>query len=376
MSDVWCPLPWIHQFVQTTGVKTCCNGNKNLAVSLREFASSSLVEDIKQSIRENKIHPNCTSCIASERSGFDSIRNEAVRQYPHYNIDNIPDTVEYLDLRYNNLCNFSCRTCDPTFSSSIAKELADNPSTAKWFSPVEKVNNYASIEQELDYILPTVRRINFTGGEPMLVKENLLVLDKLIKLDKLDCEILITTNASAVNPNWLSMLGQFKSVHWTISIDGVGSTAEYIRFGTKWSQVDHNIKSILSLGHSVAFNTVVSAYSVLDIDRLIQYSIDCKNISLMDHWFHLCKTPTHLNPKVLTGDLASTANKKLLSAIELLKTVGTFSPMGLNTLIETIGLLGAGNQLLVDRFNEYTAQMDSIRNQNFWIDLQISTVDT
>ena len=38
-------------------------------------------------------------------------------------ISAITDKIKYFDLRFGNLCNLSCRSCNPTASSQIAKEI-------------------------------------------------------------------------------------------------------------------------------------------------------------------------------------------------------------------------------------------------------------
>lgn len=362
MSDFWCPLPWIHQFVQTDGIKTCCQGTQIEQTSLSEFGNTQLVKEVKGHILANRVHKNCTGCAKLEQQGFPSTRTEAVEHYKNYNASNIPDKTEYLDLRYSNLCNFSCRTCEPAFSSAIVNELQSNPGMSRWYAMNNKRNSYDKIVEDLDNILPSVNRINFTGGEPLLIKENLLILKKLANKD---CRILITTNASVINPQWLDLLGEFTNVHWTISLDGIEKTAEYIRYGSKWSQVDKNIRSIIKTEHSVAFNTVLSAYSVLDIDRLVSYFIELKKIttSPLEHWFHLCTWPSHLSPNVLTGELNELAITKLKVAADLLSTQLDNPQASRDTLLNTIKLLNTTGD--VDNFNKFTIEVDNLRNQNF-----------
>lgn len=364
MSDFWCPLPWIHQFVQTDGIKTCCQGTLIEQTSVAEFSNTNLVKEVKQSILANRVHKNCTGCAKLEQQGFASTRTEAVDHYKHYNASNIPDQTEYLDLRYSNLCNFSCRTCEPAFSSSIVTEVHTNPRLARWYAVDNKRNSYDRIVGDLDKLLPRINRINFTGGEPLLIKENLRIIEKI---PNKDCQILITTNASVINPLWLESLKKFKDVHWTISVDGIDKTAEYIRYGSKWGQIDKNIRSIISTGHSVAFNTVLSAYSVLDVDRLVTYFIKLKKITKtpLEHWFHLCTWPEFLSPNVLTGELNNIAITKLKLAADLLSTQIDNPPAARDTLLAAIKLLNStiGD---VDKFNKFTSELDTLRGQDFY----------
>lgn len=367
MSDFWCPLPWIHQFIEPTGIKTCCQGRQKLQLSPLEFSNSDFVKEVQATILKNQVHDNCKSCHDSEQKGFDSTRIDALRDYPTYTKESIQNKVEYLDLRYSNLCNFSCRTCEPAFSSSIIKEVEQETLLRKWYAKLDRTNQFNEIIDDLDKILPGVMKINFTGGEPLLIKENLVILTKLEELGLFDCEILITTNASVINPKWLEILKKFNWVHWTISIDAIESWAEYIRYGTIWPIVDENIKTILSLGHSVAFNTTVSAYSVLDIDRTVQYFLNLKkNVSTpFEHWFHVCVWPKQLNPSVLKNELARTARKKLSYAVQLLNTLDSNQLHSAKTLKNLIITLNTSSSELTYDFCEFTQQLDVIRGQSF-----------
>jgi sulfatase maturation enzyme AslB (radical SAM superfamily) len=366
MSDFWCPLPWIHQFVEPTGIKTCCQGRIKLPVSPLDFSRSEFVNDVQTHLLNNQVHNNCQNCYELEQQGFDSTRLEAIRDYPLITKERAENKVEYLDLRYNNLCNFSCRTCEPAFSSSIVKELEHQPALRKWYVTSQKTNQYDKIVDDLNIMLPTVKKINFTGGEPLLIKENLIILNKLEELSLFDCEILITTNASVINPKWLEILKKFNRVHWTISIDATESWAEYIRYGTIWSTVDENIKTILSLGHSVAFNTTLSAYSVLAIDQTVQYFLNLKkDVSTpFEHWFHVCVWPKHLHPSVLKNEFAQTARKKLTYAIQLLNTTDSNPLHSVETLKNLIITLNTSSDKLTDDFYKFTQQLDAIRGQS------------
>ena len=57
-----------------------------------------------------------------------------------------------------------------------------------------------------------------------------------------DIILYLTTNVSTINPRIIDKLNKFKRVYFTLSIDGVGDVAEYIRDGTIWSKVNSNIE--------------------------------------------------------------------------------------------------------------------------------------
>jgi sulfatase maturation enzyme AslB (radical SAM superfamily) len=371
MSKFFCPLPWIHQFIQADGIKMCCSSGTKLNLTPTEFANSDYIKVVRETITNGDIPPDCQSCVRLENQGYNSTRTLALNDWD-YDIDTVPNKTEYLDLRHSNLCNFSCRTCEPAFSSEISRELSEHEELKTYHGIASDIHiENTLIRSDLITFLPTVKRINFTGGEPLLIKENISVFEELIALGNTDCEILITTNGSVINNKILELIKKFNNVHWTISIDGVGTTAEYIRNGTKWEKLQDNIDQILLLGHSVAFNTVLSAYSVLDLSNLARFFKTQKEKfpnQPLEIWCAICDTPNFLHPQVLTKKLKDKAlieiHQTLLILTDIEKTVHISSLGILNSLQKNLND-SIINETLSTKFIEYTSTMDKIRNQNF-----------
>jgi sulfatase maturation enzyme AslB (radical SAM superfamily) len=321
-----------------------------LNLSPTEFQQSAYINAVKDAIKSNKVPRDCQSCIQLESQGHESIRKIALRDWA-YTIDSVPNELLYLDLRWSNLCNFSCRTCEPGFSSEIARE--------QQHFPIHKFNTKS--QSNIFDTLSNLTRINFTGGEPLLIKENIAVLEKLLEIGHTNCEILITTNASVINPNIIELIKNFNNVHWTVSLDGVGNTAEYIRNGTVWEQVNENIHSILKLKQSVGFNCVLSAYSVLDLTKLVNYYNTLKSqysTQPIDLWFHLCEYPLELNPCALPEHL------RIRAIAELERSIPLVPPNQAKILLAVIESLNtvSGDQ---EKFVAFTQHLDHKRSQDF-----------
>ncbi len=364
-------MPWIHQFIQADGIKMCCSSGTKLNLTPTEFANSDYIKVVRETITNGDIPPDCQSCVRLENQGYNSTRTLALNDWD-YNIDTVPTQTEYLDLRHSNLCNFSCRTCEPGFSSEISRELSEHDELKTYHGIISDIHiENTLIRSDLINFLPTVKRINFTGGEPLLIKENISVFEELIALGNIDCEILITTNGSVINNKILELIKKFNNVHWTISIDGVGTTAEYIRNGTKWEKLQDNINQILLLGHSVAFNTVLSAYSVLDLSNLAKFFKTQKEKfpnQPLEIWCAICDTPDFLHPQVLTKKLKDKSLVEITQTLMILtdieKTVHISSLDPLNSLQKNLND-SIINETLSTKFIEYTLTIDKIRNQNF-----------
>jgi len=366
-EQFFCPLPWIHQFIQPTGVKICCSSTKELQLSPAEFNASAYLQAVKDTIAQGQVPKECQGCVANEQMGFGSTRQSALRDW-RYTVDTVPNQIEYLDLRYNNLCNFSCRSCEPAFSTSIDKEIKLNPVLKKYFRPVVPIHK--DIVNSIESFLPTLKRLNLTGGEPLLIKEHIDVLSTLINKGKTDVELLITTNASVVNPKLLNLISQFENVHWTVSIDAVGELAEYIRNGTIWHTVERNLNAILALKQSVFINTTVSAYSVFGLSALANWFRSTKlhyPNQPFEVIFSIVQYPEYLQPSAVPTALLDTALSNLQGCIDILSKdsinpIEYISPLkGLQTHLSSATLHTRDS----DKFIEYTKTLDTIRNQSF-----------
>lgn len=367
-DSFFCPLPWIHRFIQPTGVKYCCASTKELKVSVTEFNNSKHLADTKDDIRNGKVPLHCRECVGQEKQGFLTPRHSALKDW-NYDVTTVPDQIEFLDLRYNNQCNFSCRTCGPQYSSLSGKEVTDNPELKKYFALNDSPNPNEDIMSSIQNFIPTVQRINFTGGEPLIIKSNFDILNQLIEQGRTDIQLLITTNASTFNTKMIDLFKKFTNVHWTISLDGVGAAAEYIRNGTKWKIVDNNVQQILQLKHSVSIGCTLSSYSVLDVQNIVSYFADLKKIynnQPFEILFGVVQYPAHLDPCALPKNLLADAITNLTSAIHTLSDIPSNPKIHLDVLNNLKNkLLDVTIHTSTPKFIEFTNALDQVRHQNF-----------
>ena len=373
MTGFFCPLPWIHQFVEADTVKFCCASTKQMPMTPVEFQHSDYLKGVKDTIRSGEAPIECSDCVWQELHGHQSTRTRALRDFPHYNIDNIPDKVEYLDLRHSNLCNFSCRMCAPVFSTRIGQEIKSNPELRDFYpeKPYSPPIN-ANIGPLIEDMLPNLTRINLTGGEPLLIKENIALLQKLIDMNMTNkVHLLITTNGSHSNPAITSLVGAFGRVHWTVSIDAVEDELEYIRHGAKWDLLEKNIDNMLdsvALGydsHSLTFNVTLSAYSVLGIDKLAKWYKRVNDRMWddpVDMMFNVVYAPDFLSPAALPGHLHTKAIFALDEAYRILSKIEKESE---NLIAVTSMFTGYDDPVLTPKFLEFTKITDRIRKQDF-----------
>jgi pyruvate-formate lyase-activating enzyme len=203
----------------------------------------------------------CRRCWAEERSGRTSKRMHTLDRLKHM-IDDSEWTTDakplmFLDLKLGNICNLKCRICGSWSSSQFATEELQALS-----DPAEKRSSfhYTMLKdgawprtselfwQELDTVISEVRYIEFTGGEPFMIKEHFDLLRKLVERGHSDqIEIHYNTNGTQYPEEAEAVWSHFKHVEIAFSIDDVGSRFEYQRTNAQWSEVCTNIERFKDL---------------------------------------------------------------------------------------------------------------------------------
>ena len=132
-----CILPWIHQYGDISGsYGLCCftlNHENNLFghnLSPLEAFNSERMRSVRLSMLNNSPVKDCKICYDWEKDGVESHRQRMNQKFAEYSklYDNtnkdgsVNNPPIYLDFRFGNLCNFSCRMCGSYASSSWSKE--------------------------------------------------------------------------------------------------------------------------------------------------------------------------------------------------------------------------------------------------------------
>lgn len=274
----FCALPWLGIYIQPDGaVRNCAITKETLGnindQSLADILHNDINENIKRDMLDDVMHERCSHCHTLENhQKFDL---NVVSNRVWYLKTLIPKDLDFfdtpenyrlamLDLRWKNTCNFSCIYCGPDLSSAWASEL----------KMPQKINEQ-SLEQSLKYIydnLTTVNHIYLAGGEPLLIKENLILLRHVYDT-KPDIHIRINTNLSVVDNGIYLLLKKFRNVHWTVSVDGVGKQFEYVRYGGAWEKFVANLKQLQTDFEKINFNStwcIMTAFGVLECIDFLQ----------------------------------------------------------------------------------------------------------
>mgnify|MGYP001157412951 FL=1 len=223
---------------------------------IAEVFNSDYMKSLRKSFIADEKPDICKACWRLESSNIKSKRQIALDKYKDVigNMDTITaDTFKLLDLKLGNICNLKCRICGPYSSSQMATELlklipakdrkASNvyemQQAGQW--PRKQTKFWDNLQPYLDQI----RFIEFTGGEPFMIKEHFEFLQKL--QNKSEIEIHYNTNGTHYPEKYIDIWKDFKTVEIAFSIDDIGGRFEYQRKGAKWSEVEANIRKFKEL---------------------------------------------------------------------------------------------------------------------------------
>jgi organic radical activating enzyme len=300
----------------------------------------------------------CSRCFQQEEQGIHSFREQSNKLYYHqqsnklyYHHEHLIDKailnnhehlidkaiknnyevedfkLYYWDFRCSNLCNFSCRSCTLALSSKWYedhKALYGNVDG----HPVNKKGVIQFNDSQLDQVksiidkdINDVECVYFAGGEPLINDMHYYILEKLIKAKRFDCQLHYNTNLSTLhykNYDLLEMWSNWnKELKITVgvSLDAIGPRAEYIRYGTKWSRIEENLKKLLQIPYiKVVITPCTSLLNVMHLPDYLDYFIEYHKMPSGDIWlhnilsepayYHIASLPNHM--KIKAHDIFAT----------------------------------------------------------------------
>jgi len=314
----FCPMPWTGLMYNFDGkVKNCIRsdfktgGLGNIKDNTIEEILLGPINVTKQTnITDNKPADGCHTCYDLEhgKEGFDIISDRIfyIREFKKTPLDTYrPNNfdLQAIDVRWTNLCNFACVYCGPDFSSKWADELNVIRST-----PTE--HQQKDFREYLYQHAKNLKHVYLAGGEPLLMKENLELLQKLNP----DVNLRINTNLSKVDTGVFDAVCGFKNVHWTVSAETTEDEFEYIRFGGRWQDFLDNLNTIRKLDHKISFNML---WFLLNYDTVFGYVDYLKGLGFHNNSFVIgaLLTPDYLNIRHLPENVLNLLKLKLQSKI-------------------------------------------------------------
>ena len=300
--DKFCVLPWISLEASPIGtVRPCCladeeivdNNGQKFELASADFVSiqnSNYMNKLRQDFLSGRQPQTCRKCWNEERAGRTSKRMHTLNRLKHivkdqsWTADAKP--LMFLDLKLGNICNLKCRICGSWSSSQFAtEELNDMPPeqdrkasfpyrmlrAGAW--PRENENFWNEIESVVDQI----RYIEFTGGEPFMIREHFQMLQAIVDRGVAgQVEIHYNTNGTIFPEEAESIWKHFRLVEIAFSIDDVGERFEYQRSNAVWTEVCENLDRFRDLKEThnnivLQICTTVNVFNVRYLDQVAQW---------------------------------------------------------------------------------------------------------
>mgnify|MGYP001133931974 CR=1 FL=1 len=339
-KDTFCILPWNHLNVQPNGdIYQCCMAPYGEKIgntkndTLEEIWNGDDMKGIRKQMLKGERPHLCNRCFLIEDSGLTSPRGTHNRMFKKDIAEAIENTdketgeykefkLKYWDFRWSNICNFKCRMCGVYSSSKWYEDAKELHNETIGNNGVTQFNSESKedVFKMVDKNIYDVEEIYFAGGEPLVMEEHYLVLEKLIAAGRTDVRLRYNTNFSHLKFKQWDLFGLWQKflddpkggIQLFASLDAVGKLAEVIRNGTKWDKVYQNIKKCKEAGMEVHFSPTVSLLNMFYIDELIdlaaELDIDTDKVNVNN----LLTTPQCYDIRLLPLNL----KKDLLNKLE------------------------------------------------------------
>jgi hypothetical protein len=375
----FCFAPWVHTYLSPqTERRMCCasrepaqnfqqyidtsaGSGKYIPITLDEHWNGDHMRSVRKRMLSGETLPECEVCN-------DKLLNVSVyRDYFTHLFGYLWDEVlsstdedgsttmktRSWDYRFNNLCNFKCRTCGDMLSSSWESEQRvhgmidwNNPKN-NWMRPEIKSQieqfQTTQVEQEFSQAVEEhrVEEIYWVGGEPLMYEQHWRYMKRIVELgDGQELYARYNTNLSRIYYNGVDLYEDIlKHVRdWQIcaSLDGTGAIGEYIRTGLDYPQWIANYRRGLEIrkhSQQMRIDFTLTLPGMFEIGNIIQLARELESNILAKVIFSfspdIIMSPLALPRSILEpwiNDLlrAADGNRPMTELLEQLKTRPTF----------------------------------------------------
>ncbi len=357
-SNTYCLYPFTNLNSNTEGsVKLCCSINENIHAtdgdgqelnfgthSVEEIWNSDYMVNVRKQMLKGERPSACDVCWKLEDSGIQSSRQSAFGELKdwavpkEYQTSN-PPLPQSLELRLGNFCNLRCNSCWALSSDRVADERRliqrkddnmpfwlrkewdhelklDEQANWRWWESDEFVKS-------IKKLAPNLKRLYLTGGEPTLIKRNIEIMQMILDSGNFDCYIALTTNLTQWNEIFYNTMSRFRNGEIQISIDHIYDKNEYIRYPTKWENIERNILKIYDAfpqSWKIKHYTVFQTYNYDAIPQVLDWVhnhrswYDSKEKNRLYIWSPIMlDSPSYLDVRIVQPEIRAKAIAALKS---------------------------------------------------------------
>jgi sulfatase maturation enzyme AslB (radical SAM superfamily) len=274
------------------------------------------MKDLRKQFRNNERPAGCSTCWTDEDNNYDSKRIVYNTKIHHnFGIDWTIEPIEISEFQLiiSNSCNLKCRSCTPSHSSQWQQEMKMLTGSTGYEMPHgQSAEEAGKLWLDRHSWYKNLKRLEVVGGEPFYVKQWHTMFNELIDLGySKNIDITLTTNCTLFFPELIDRIAEnFKSVSIGLSIDGIGSTYEYMRHLGKWPIVYDNMKKYHALADriNIQLNLTISWLNVLEVPEL--HELVSNQFPKFNIWNNLVHYPQHLCVWAVPEELKKSVSDK------------------------------------------------------------------
>lgn len=308
-----CKLPWQAVQINETGFSPCCNFTwQKTPRTFDEYKNSQELQETRESLLKNQAPTQCGKCVLQEKlSGYSyrTISNTFENEDPE-------NEFEHVTILTSNVCNLKCTSCNGSNSYARGVELSQLGIGHRMPPQLDSTFVYESVAQH------PIKTLTLLGGEPF-VDSTKKLLDRLIaNQTSQQIDLRLNSNCTMITHEWLQYLVKnFRSIQIKISLDGVGTVNNYLRYPSDWDSIVQGINLIqLYPKITTVITAVLSNLSLLRLHELIEW---CVQANHHDLFLSVVHTPFEMIPSALPADVKQSL---LHTYNQLLEKYQNFSP--------------------------------------------------
>ncbi len=303
--------------------------------SMKSIWESENLAHIRREMIAGNLLPGCNQCYREDRVGTTSLRQRSFKEWgDHPGVqDALKEAkekkgyttapVRYFELKPGNLCNLKCRICNQFDSSKVASEMREL--SEKYQVPhlltqsrlldktrieadfdISQMPDWSKLDafwEEADTLLPHLETLSIAGGEPMLLHNVTRFLNRAVETGhSKHMKVFLASNFTHFKDGFFDIAGQFELFEFIASVDGYGSTQEYIRYPSEWSVIAENFKKakakMVPNRLKALTNITLQILNVMTITELLDWldelEIDEPHFHQHPYFLNLLSHPSYL----------------------------------------------------------------------------------
>lgn len=201
----------------------------------------------------------------------------------------------YMEVSFENTCNFKCAYCSPEISSKWMEEIKQHgPYPTSWMTgnldwlkqtgrfPIPNREENPYVNAFWDWWPEMYKSLNtfrITGGEPLLSKNTWRVLEYIKNNPRSDFNLALNTNMDVPEELMEKLIKYHNEIRPHInsfdiytSAEAWGEKSEYIRFGMNYDRFLSNIKNVL--GNTTARVNFMITFNLLSVTSFTEFLDD------------------------------------------------------------------------------------------------------